>query len=170
MRLELTRSVIREWDLADCDALPKHADNPRIATNLRDAFPSPYRREHAERYIAMVNRQAPKTAFAVEVGGEAVGGIGLVIRDDVERISAELGYWLSEQHWGKGIMTEAVRAFTDWGFATFQLTRIFAVPFVTSVGSVRVLDKAGFVCEGRLRKSAIKRGHVIDQWMYATVR
>jgi ribosomal-protein-alanine N-acetyltransferase len=88
----------------------------------------------------------------------------------VERISAELGYWLGETYWGRGVMTEAVRAFTDWGIATFSLTRIYALPYATNLASVRVLEKAGFVYEGRLRRSAIKRGQVLDQLVYADVR
>jgi len=81
-----------------------------------------------------------------------------------------LGYWLGEAYWGRGVMTHAVRAVADWGFATFSLTRIYALPFATSVASTRVLEKAGFMCEGRLRRSVIKRGEVLDQLVYADVR
>ena len=170
MTLELSRSVLRPWAPSDRDALASHANNPRVAANLRDAFPSPYTREDAERFLARVSEQTPRTFLAIEVDGETTGGIGLKLHSDVERISAELGYWLGEPHWGRGVMTEAVRAFTDWSFATFPLTRIFAVPYETSLASVRVLEKAGFVYEGRLRKSAIKLGQVLDQLVYADVR
>jgi ribosomal-protein-alanine N-acetyltransferase len=170
MRLELSRSVIRAWSPSDRESLVRHANNPKIAANLRDAFPSPYSLEDADRFIALASERTPRASFAIEVDGEAAGGIGLMLHSDVERISAELGYWLAETYWGRGVMTEAVRAFTDWGFATFSLTRIYALPYGTNLPSVRVLEKAGFVYEGRLRRSAIKRGQVLDQLVYADVR
>src|SRR5262245_2881749 len=150
VRLELSRCVVRAWMRSDRDALVVQANNPAIAANLRDGFPSPYTVEAADRHIADAIARPVPTQLAIEIDGEAAGGIGLALHDDVERVSAELGYWLGERHWGRGVMTEAVRAVTDWGFATFALTRIYAVPFATSVGSLRVLEKAGYVCEGRL--------------------
>lgn len=170
MRLELPHSVLRAWSPSDREALARHADNPRIAANLRDRFPSPYTLDDADRFLALVTQRSPASFLAIEVDGEAAGGIGLMLHDDVERVSAELGYWLGETCWGRGVMTEAVRAITDWGFATFSLTRIYALPYETSRGSVRVLEKAGFVYEGRLRRSAIKLGQVLDQLVYADVR
>lgn len=170
MRLELSRSVLRAWAPSDRESLARHANNPRIAANLRDAFPSPYALADADRFLAMASETSPPTVLAIEVGGEAAGGIGLKLHGDVERVSAELGYWLAEDCWGRGVMTEAVRAFADWGFATFSLTRIYALPYATNPASLRVLEKAGFVCEGRLRRSVIKLGQVLDQLVYADVR
>ena len=162
--------MIRAWSPSDRDSLAKHADNPKVAANLRDAFPSPYGLADADRFIARASERSPPTSLAIEVDGEAAGGIGLMVHSDVERVSAELGYWLGETYWGRGVMTEAVRAFTDWGFATFPLTRIYALPYATSLASVRVLEKAGFVYEGRLRRNVIKLGQVLDQLVYADVR
>lgn len=170
MRLELSRSVIRAWSPADRESLARHANNTRIAAQLRDGFPSPYTLEDADRFIALASEKSPPTVLAIEVCGEAAGGIGLMLHGDVERVSAELGYWLAEAYWGRGVMTEAVRAFADWGFATFSFTRIYALPYATNAASVRVLEKAGFVCEGRLRRSVIKLGQVLDQLVYADVR
>jgi RimJ/RimL family protein N-acetyltransferase len=170
MRLELSRCVIRAWSSGDRESLARHADNPRIAANLRDVFPSPYSGEDADRFLAFARTQSPLTSFAIEVDGEAAGGIGLTLHEDVERVSAELGYWLAEAHWGRGVMTEAVRAFVDWGFTAFPLTRIYALPYATNLASVRVLENAGFVLEGRLRRSVIKLGQVLDQLVYADVR
>jgi RimJ/RimL family protein N-acetyltransferase len=170
MRLELSRCVVREWSGSDRDSIVKHANNPRVAANLRDVFPSPYAPKDAEAYLAFVSGRAPQTSFAIEVDGEAAGGISLKLQGDVERTSAELGYWLGEACWGRGVMTEAVRAVTDWAFQTFPLTRIFAVPYAHNLASHRVLEKAGFVCEARLRRSAIKLGEVLDQLVYADVR
>lgn len=170
MRIELTRCVVRRWALSDHDALLANANNPEIAANLRDRFPSPYTAADAEGYLARASAGPQPTGLAIEVDGEAAGGIALMMHDDVERTSAELGYWLGQRYWGRGVMTEAVRAVTDWGFQTFPLTRIYAMPFATSLGSIRVLEKAGYVCEGRLRRSVIKLGQVLDQFMYAEVR
>ena len=91
-------------------------------------------------------------------------------RSDIERVSAEIGYWIGEPFWGRGIMTDVLRGVTDWCLEHFQLTRIYALPFAENAASCRVLGKAGYVCEGRLRKSAIKDGKVVDQFMYAFVR
>jgi RimJ/RimL family protein N-acetyltransferase len=101
------------------------------------------------------------------VHGEAVGGIGLTLKNDVERCSAEIGYWLGEAVWGRGIATAAVQALTDYGFKAFGLTRIFAVPFANNPASMRVLEKVGYVREGVMRRSAIKGGVVLDQVLYA---
>src|ERR1041384_8104175 len=105
MRLELSRSVIRAWSPSDRESLARHANNPRIAANLRDVFPSPYGLEDADRYLARVSDGAAPTSFAIEVDGEAAGGIALMLHGDVERISAEIGYWLGEPYWGRGVMT-----------------------------------------------------------------
>ena len=99
--------------------------------------------------------------------GEATGGIGLELGSDIERRSAEIGYWLGQEFWGRGITTAAVRALTRYGFETLNLTRIFAVPFTSSFASIRVLEKCGYVREGTMRRSAIKEGVVIDQVLYA---
>jgi len=170
MILPLARSTIRPWSPSDRIELARNADNPRIAANLRDAFPHPYSVADADRFIAMCEQQSPRTFFALEVDGEAAGGIGLSLHRDVERVSAELGYWLAEKHWGRGIVSEAVRALTDCSFERYSLTRVYALPYVTNPASARVLEKAGFVLEGRLRRSVIKHGTVLDQFLYAAVR
>lgn len=136
---------------------------------MRDAFPRPFTVERAREFIASARTTKPETRFAIEVDGAAVGGIGIALHSDIERVSAELGYWLGESFWGRGIMTEAVRALTRHAIETFQLTRVFAVPFESNVASHRLLEKAGYSLEGRLRRCAIKEGKVIDQRMYAFV-
>ena len=108
--------------------------------------------------------------FAIDVKGEAVGGIGLVLRTDVERVDAELGYWLGESHWGRGVMSGAVDAFVPWALDRFNLARVHAQVFAFNGASARVLAKAGFVLEGRMRQSAVKDGKLIDQLLYARVR
>jgi len=147
--------------------LVRHANNYEVWRRLRDLFPHPYTNADAEQWIAFVQLQDPQTHFAIEVHGEAAGGIGLQLGSDIERRSAEIGYWLGEAFWGRGIATAAVRAVTRCGLETLDLTRIFAVPFASSSASIRVLEKCGYICEGTMRRSAIKEGAVINQVLYA---
>ncbi|MGH9388558.1 MAG: GNAT family N-acetyltransferase, partial [Vicinamibacteria bacterium] len=140
-----------------------------IWRNLRDGFPHPYTLAHARKYIRSASPKEPETRFAIAVEGQAVGGIGFVRSSDVERVSAEIGYWLSEAFWGRGITTEALRAVTRHAIETHGLTRVFAVPYEWNHPSFRVLEKAGYTLEGRLRRSAIKDGRIIDQLLYAYV-
>jgi RimJ/RimL family protein N-acetyltransferase len=134
---------------------------------MRDSFPHPYMRENAEEWIALVGDKKPQTHFAIEVRGEAAGGIGLMLKSDIERCSAEIGYWLGEALWGKGVATDAVRGLTEYGFKVFGLTRVFAVPLANNPASARVLEKAGYAREGVMRRSAIKEEIVLDQVLYA---
>lgn len=114
--------------------------------------------------------QDPTTFFAIAAGEDAIGGIGLSINRDVHRFTAELGYWLGEAYWGKGVMTESVRCFTDWAFGHFRLKRIYAEPYANNPASCKVLEKAGFVMEGRLQASVLKDKQILDQIVYALVR
>ena len=167
--LTLERSVIRPWQAADLDSLVVHANNRSIWINLRDRFPHPYTRADGRRFIRAARKMNPQTFFAIVVDGQAAGGIGFVLQPDVERVSAELGYWLGEPFWGRGITTEAVAAVTRYAVDQHQLTRIFALPYAYNAASCRVLEKAGFVLEARLRRSAIKDGQIVDQFQYAYV-
>jgi RimJ/RimL family protein N-acetyltransferase len=169
MLLQLKTCVVRSWELSDVDALARHADNHKIWINLRDAFPHPYTKQHAREFIRSVRRREPETTFAIAVNDEAVGSIGFVLHPDVERVSAEIGYWLAEPFWGNGIATEALAAVTRHAIATHKLTRVYALPFAWNAASCRVLEKAGYVLEARLRRSAIKNGAITDQMQYAFI-
>ncbi len=169
MRLTLDCCTVRSWEFADVDIVPKYANNRKIWMNLRDAFPHPYTKQSARDWIRGVKQRSPETSFAIAVDGEAVGGIGFVMHGDVERVSAEIGYWLGEPFWGRGITCAALRAVTKYAIETHGLTRVFAVPFVWNTASCRVLEKAGYVLEARLRKSAIKDGKLTDQFQYAFI-
>jgi [ribosomal protein S5]-alanine N-acetyltransferase len=169
MRAVLSGCEVRPWLEADVGSLTLHANNHAIWRNLRDGFPHPYQEANARAYIRQVREQQPETTFAIDVDGAAVGSIGLMIGNDVERVSAELGYWLGEPFWGRGIVTECVRAVSAYAIAKLGLTRVFALPFAGNGASCRVLEKAGFTLEARLRKSAIKEGRVTDQFLYAFV-
>jgi [ribosomal protein S5]-alanine N-acetyltransferase len=167
VRLDCGCCVLRPWREGDEPSLVRHADNYEVWRRLRDGFPHPYTRADAEWWIAFAKQQDPQTRFAIEVRGEVTGGIGLELGSDIERRSAEIGYWLGEDLWGRGITTVAVRAVTEYGFEALHLTRIFALPFATTSASIRVLEKCGYVHEGTMRRSAIKEGVVIDQELYA---
>ncbi|MGE5244017.1 MAG: GNAT family N-acetyltransferase [Betaproteobacteria bacterium] len=169
MRLTLSSCEVRSWRTSDVDSLARYADNRKIWLNLRDAFPHPYTRSDAQHYIRAVRERVPETAFAIAVGDEAVGGIGFTMHQDVERVSAEIGYWLAEPFWGRGITPEALVAVTRHAIERHGLTRIYAVPFAWNTASCRVLEKAGYVLEGRLRHSAIKDGRIVDQMQYAFI-
>jgi RimJ/RimL family protein N-acetyltransferase len=161
--------VLRPWRASDAATLAEHANSPSIGHNLRDGFPYPYSYEDAVRFIAHAVAIEPLCRFAIVVQGEAVGSIGFVLHENVERVSVEIGYWLGERFRGRGLMTEAVRAITRYAIEAHGLTRVYAVPYEWNPASFRVLEKAGFTCEGRMRKSAIKEGQVIDQLLYAYV-
>jgi RimJ/RimL family protein N-acetyltransferase len=168
--VKLRLSIIRSWTLEDAVAIQRHANNRKIWINLRDLFPHPYTLENAHAFLGFVLKEKPTTTFAIATESEAIGCIGLRLGNDVHRKTAELGYWLGEPFWGRGIMSEVVQEFTRWAFEAFDLQRIFAQPFENNKASARVLEKAGFVCEGRLRANALKDGKVLDSLIYARVR
>ena len=165
--LHLSRSTVRPLALADTPSLARHANNRRIWRNLRDLFPHPYTEQHAVDFITQTNAAPQPTNFAIEVDATAVGVIGFRPRTDVERLTAELGYWLSEDYWGRGILTEVVAAFTPWAMNQFNLTRIDAWVFHWNPASARVLEKAGYTREALLRRSAVKDGEIIDRWLFS---
>jgi len=162
--------MIRDWHASDAQALVKYANNRNIWINLRDAFPHPYHLSDARYFLQQVSRQHPRTDFAIATDQEAIGSIGLIPGRDVHRFTAEMGYWLAEPFWNKGITTQAVRLFTDYVFREFQLHRVFAYCFTTNPASARVLEKAGFTREGTLRASAFKDGKILDQFLFTRIR
>lgn len=170
MELRTAACTLRPWRLDDAPALARHGDSYEIWRNLRDQFPHPYTLAAAESYLAGVVGVRPVTRFAITVDGEAVGSVGLKVGSDIERRSAEIGYWLGEAYWGRGITSAAVAAATAYAFRELDLVRVFAVPFVRNLASARVLERAGYVREGVMRRSAVKEGDVLDQYLYASVR
>lgn len=170
MNLVLPTCTIRGWREDDAGALARHANNKRVSMHLRDRFPYPYSIEQARTFLGWIAKQPSPTVWAIEVDGEACGGIGIEMHNDVERVSAEIGYWLGESHWNKGIATDALTAVTAEAFARYDITRLFAVPFADHIASIRVLEKAGYVQEGHMRRSAIKDGQIRDQLLYAAYK
>jgi len=161
---------VRSYVAEDAAALVRHANNPAVARGLRDRFPSPYGRVDAEVFLRGIAGQVEESDFAIATPAEVIGGIGLQRQHDVHRLTAEIGYWLGESQWGRGIATRAVAAVSEWLFATTPLERLYACVFETNPASARVLEKAGYQLEGRLRRAVIKEGRILDQLLYARLR
>ena len=169
MEIRIRDFLIREWRRGDEESLVRHANNPNVSRHLREIFPYPYTADEATRWIMHASSKIPTTDFAIVVGGEAAGGIGFFQLGDVARRSVDIGYWLGEAHWGKGIMTDVLRAMSDHIFANFDVCRIQTIVFESNLTSIRVLEKAGYSYEGRQRRAVTKNGITMDALMYALV-
>ena len=167
MELKLTRCTVRDWRLDDAESLAKHANNRNVWLGLRDRFPHPYTIEDAREFLSRTATGQSEENFCIEIDGGAVGGIGVRVGEDVNRQTAEFGYWLGQEFWGHGVMSEVIPAFVDYCFEKFSLNRIAAQIFSNNPASARVLEKAGFVLEGRLRKNVVKDGEILDSLLYA---
>jgi [ribosomal protein S5]-alanine N-acetyltransferase len=161
---------LRPWNPADLDSLVRHANNLNIARFMTDGFPHPYTPEHGKAFIAFAMRDDPPHIFAIEVDGEAAGGIGIHPQEGIMRKNAELGYWLAEKYWGKGIVSGAIPKMIDLAFATYDITRLYARPFGNNKASHRVLEKCGFTLEARIEKNIFKYGEYLDELIYSVRR
>ena len=163
---------IRQWQLSDAPALAKAISNLNVQNNLRDGLPYPYTEKDAEDYInAMLSSDKNNTfAFTIVCDGVAVGSIGAFRGVNVHRLTAELGYYISEEYWNKGVATQAVNLLCEYVFNNSDIVRIFAEPFADNAASCRVLEKAGFRFEGTLRRNAIKCGEIRDMKMYSILK
>ena len=164
--------ILREWRQEDADDVAKYADNEKIARNLRDVFPHPYTLADARGFVdsCVEGDEDRQLCRAIVVDGHTVGSIALFRGSDVYQKTAELGYWLAEDYWGKGVMTRAVKQICEEGFSRCDIVRVYAEPFAHNVPSRRVLEKAGFSLEGVMRRGVYKRGQVCDFCMYALLR
>lgn len=163
---------IRKWKLSDAADLAMAISNKNIQDNLRDGLPYPYTEKDGADFIsAMLSADENETfAFAITVDDKVVGSIGVFRQGNIHRLTAELGYYIAEEHWGRGIMTEAVRQICQYVFEKSDIIRIYAEPFAYNVASCRVLEKAGFRYEGTLRNNAVKNGKIIDMKMYSLLK
>lgn len=163
---------IRKWELTDAKDLAVALSNKKILNNLRDGLPYPYTVQDGKVFIsAMLSADGNDTfAFAITADGKVIGSIGAFRQGNIHRQTAELGYYIAEEYWGKGIMTEAVKQLCDYVFFHTDIIRIYAEPFANNIGSCRVLEKAGFQYEGTLCSNAVKNGKVLDMKMYAKVK
>ena len=135
--------IVRPWERRDAESLVRHADNPNVARNLAPVFPHPYTAQDAEEWLDRVVGVTPVLNWAIEVAGEAAGGIGL--RPDPDAPThAEAGYWLGEAHWGRGIMPEVLAAIVRHAFADLDLTHLSAYVFAGNDRSMAVLRRVGF--------------------------
>ena len=160
---------IRKWALSDAKDLAAALSNTKIQDNLRDGLPYTYTEQDGVDYIsAMLSADENETfAFAITTDSKVIGSIGVFRQGNIHRQTAELGYYVAEEYWGKGIMTEAVKQICKYVFDKSDIIRIYAEPFAYNAASCRVLEKAGFQYEGTLRSNAIKNGKVIDMKMYS---
>jgi ribosomal-protein-alanine N-acetyltransferase len=169
VNIKIGQYTIRDWVSGDEAALVKYADNRRVWINLDDIFPHPYTAADARAWIE-VSAWKPVTNFAIATDEEAIGGIGLKLKKDVYRRSAEVGYWLGEPFWGRGIATAALKGIADLAFREFDLVRLDSHVFDGNTRSAHVLEKNGFRLEGRLVKSVTKDGRTFDSLLYALTR
>ena len=170
MEIKGSHFLLRKIKIEDRFQLADIANNRKIWLNLRDKFPHPYALEDADFYINMILQEDPQYSFAIEVDGKFAGMVGLLPMDDVYRKTSEIGYWLGEQYWGKGIMTEACQLVTDYGFDTLGFIRLHAGVFEHNVGSMRILEKCGYRKDCVFEKAIIKDGKICDEHRYSIVR
>ena len=163
---------IRKWELSDAKDLAAALSNKKVQDNLRDGLPYPYTEQDGKEFIsAMLSADESETfAFAITVDNMVLGSIGIFRQGNIHRQTAELGYYIAEEYWGKGIMTEAVKQICEYVFANSDIIRIYAEPFAYNIASCRVLEKVGFQYEGTLRSNAVKNGKVIDMEMYSLLK
>ena len=163
---------IRKWELSDAKDLAAALSNKKVQDNLRDGLPYPYTEQDGKEFIsAMLSADENETfAFAITVDDMVIGSIGIFRQGNIHRQTAELGYYIAEEYWGKGIMTEAVKQICEYVFANSDIIRIYAEPFAYNIASCRVLEKAGFQYEGTLRSNAVKNSKVIDMKMYSLLK
>ena len=169
--LTSNRLTLRPWREDDLESLVRHANNFNIWINLRDGFPHPYTEEAGKAWLNIAQNEATHLFLAIEVDGEAVGGIGANFKDDIDRLNAEIGYWLSEQYWGRGLVTTAVSLLVDHILLNYpDIHRIYADVFPYNHASARVLQKCGFHLEAIHKSAVIKNGQVIDEHRYVRFR
>ncbi len=169
MHFDCGSAVVRPWQDGDRAALVRFGNNRKVWRNLRDRFPHPYTDAEAVGWLALAKSEPDKAGWAIEVDGQAVGGIGLVPLEDVHARCAHIGYWLGEPYWGRGIMTAVVRRISDHALGELGFLRLEAPVYAWNPASMRVLEKCGYAREGVLRKSVLKDGEVIDSVLYAKV-
>jgi [ribosomal protein S5]-alanine N-acetyltransferase len=161
-----TAFTIRPWQPDDLENLVKNANNPNIARYMTDAFPHPYTLESGKSFLSFAMQGNPIHIFAIEADGVAAGGIGIHPQSDIMRKNAELGYWLGEPYWGRGIITAAIPQMLKFAFDTYDITRVYARPFGNNPASARVLEKCGFVLEATISRNIFKNGEFLDELIY----
>jgi len=157
---------IRKWELSDIDNLVRFANNKKVSDNLADAFPFPYSKEFGLEFINRVSNEKPTRIFAITYKNKAIGSIGIFPDQDIYRNNAAIAYWIAEPYWGKGVATSAIEQILSYGFDKLDVTRIYAKPFGTNIGSQRVLEKTGFELEATISKAVFKNSTYLDEKIY----
>jgi len=158
--------TLRKWKKSDVDALAKIANNKNIADNLRDMFPYPYKKKDAKNWIENVKKQEVANSYCIEVDGQVAGSIGFFQKEDVYRKNIEIGYFIGEEFWGRGVGTEAIRQALGYIENNFDAVRIYAEVFEHNIASMKVLEKNGFHLEGIREKAVIKNGVIMDDHIW----
>ncbi len=170
MTLYFDSFQIREFQQNDVEALVKYANNYAVSRFLRDAFPYPYTQEDAVQWINFITQNSFNLAYAIADEKELIGGIGAIPNQDVHRFTSEIGYWLAEPLWNKGIITKAVKTFCDYLFTNYNFNHLTASIYEGNDASIRVVQKVGFVLEGVLRKNVFKENRFLDQYVYGLLK
>ncbi len=150
--------------------MSRHANNRHIWNNVRDFFPYPYTLRDAQSWVRANKAYQTPNNLAIDVGGEAIGNVGFTVKEDIYRYNAEIGYWLSEDYWGRGIMSEALPVAIDYIFKNFHVNRLFACVLAGNIGSMYVLERAGFRHEAIHRQAAVKNSAYLDEHIFALLR
>lgn len=162
----MSKIVLRPWQQEDAQALAAIANNRKVWDNVRDYFPTPYTVLDAMNWLESIRKVRPILNFAILYQGRIAGNIGIVPKEDVYRMNVEIGYFIGEEFWGKGIATEATRLLVEYIEQEFSIVRIYAEVFETNKASMRVLQKNGFYLEGIRRKAVIKNGEIMDDYVW----
>jgi RimJ/RimL family protein N-acetyltransferase len=171
MNLFVNDSItLRDWKNSDVKRLVLLANNEKIARNLMDSFPHPYTEKDAEHWISNCQNEKTNLLLAIEYKGEFVGGIGAHFKQDIHRYNAELGYWIGEPFWGKGIASTVLQFFSEYLFAHYKLNRIYGDVFSNNPASAKVLEKNGFTKEAVLKKAVFKNSFFLDVWVYSKLK
>ncbi len=168
--LHSKKLILRSLTDDDTPALALLANNKKIWDNVRDCLPHPYTIDDAIFFINITKKEDPQMSFAIEYEGKFCGMIGLIAQQDVYRRTAEIGYWLGEPFWGKGIATQAVTLITDYGFNQLGFVRIHTGIFKYNIGSMKVLEKNGYKKDGVFEKNIFKNGEMIDEHRYSKIK
>jgi RimJ/RimL family protein N-acetyltransferase len=158
--------ILRQWKKSDAEALAKIANNKKIWDNVRDRLPYPYTKKDAKEWLSLVKQQKTVTTFCVEADGEMAGSVGFTIKDDVYRKSVEIGYFIGEAFWGRGIATEAIRQLIEYIQENLDIVRIYAEVFEYNKASMKVLEKNGFYLESIRKKAAVKNDTILDDYVW----
>ncbi len=164
------RLLLRPFRITDAIPLALHANNRKIADNLNDGFPYPYTELHALEFIGSLKDDTTPAILAIVINDEPIGAVGVFPQTKVQRLNAEIGYWIGERYWGQGIATKVLIAMVRYVFENFNYIRLFTRPFPSNIASIRVIEKAGFTLEAKIKNGLCKNDMVFDELIYSIRR